>query len=183
MLVLNRRAGEAIVIEGGVSVSVVSAREKQVWLRLEGERVDPGVTFAVDAAPTGIMLEIQAARAFTVDEDVHVTLADAGRRTATVSVHCDEGEGVCIGDSLRISAGRMERGNLSVVLMGESVGPPIDLVLIRPTRSGVRIGVVAPGRSVLRQEIFDALSAANHASAASDSLDTLRQRDAVAASA
>lgn len=171
MLVLNRRPGESIVVEGDLDISVLRGANHVVWLRIAGKRIAPSVLLGVTAiSPEELRLEIGAPLRARVDErGVSVEVAGSGHlsvvRRATLSFLCRPGHVAEVGDGLELSVEPTERGHPALTLAGPAVGAQVRLAMIRLTKTCARIGVDAPGLRVHRKELWEELVAANTAAA------------------
>lgn len=189
MLVLNRRAGESIVIEDDIHLGVARIETKKVWLSVAA----PGIAHPVYLCATSLSaeearVELAAPRRVRVDGDgVHVELADPddpslGAR-ATMSANRTLTERIFVDDSLEIGVGPMPKGGACLTLSGPTIGETIALTVIRQVGSYVRIGLEAPGRRVYRLELWEEVVAANRASASGDGLPSLLTARAARAAA
>lgn len=179
MLVLNRRAGESIVVEDGIFLGVARIEEKNVWLSVEV----PGVAHPVhlsarSLSPTEARVEIAAPRRARVDGDgVHVELADPGDPSlgarATLSANRRVTERIFVEGVLEVGVGPMPKGGACLVLGGRQIGQTFAVTVIRQVGSYARIGLDAPGRRVYRRELWDEIVAANRASASNGVLSRL----------
>ena len=171
MLVLNRRPGESIYVEGDIDISVLRATHQAVWLRIGGERIAPSVILGATAlSAEELRLEVGAPlRAWVGDHEVRIEVASRGHlsveKHATFSFHCRPGQVAKVGEGLELGVGPTERGHPCLTLGGEAVGAQLRLALIRLARSCVRLGIDAPGLRVYRKELWEALVAANTAAA------------------
>ena len=171
MLVLNRRPGESIYVEGDIDISVLRATHQSVWLRIAGERIAPSVLLgATVLSPEELRLEVGAPRrAWVDDQGVRVEVAGHGHLSvvthATFSFLCRPGQAATVGEDLQLGVGPTEHGHPCLLLGGEAVGAPLRLALIRLANSCVRLGIDAPGLRVHRKELWEALVAANTAAA------------------
>lgn len=177
MLVLNRHFGESIIIEGGVTITVLSAENRTVWLRVAGEKLSPSLLVgACCTSSVSMRLSIGAPLSMVIDEPgVRVQLAGqdhpSRRSQAVVSFYRTSGEEVLLsnGAVLRVKGTEHEHPNL--VLSGDPLGGEISLAFIRPVGSWIRLGVDAPQRRVYRKELWEEIVASN--SAALDEEDDL----------
>lgn len=179
MLVLNRRAGESIVIEDGVHLSVLSVTDRKVWLCIEAPGIDPPVRVSATAvSETEARIEIGAPVSVAIDhEEARVQVASAGHPSihaqATIGFNRRVGESVAVGDGLRVGLASLAKGNPSLSLQGPSMADGLTITLIRPVGRYVRIGVDAPDRRVYRKELWDDVMAANQAAAGDGDLTSL----------
>ncbi|MGH8980136.1 MAG: carbon storage regulator [Acidimicrobiales bacterium] len=179
MLVLNRRAGESIVIENGVQLSVLSVSDHKVWLCIEAPGVEPAVRVSATAvSETEARIEIGAPVAVEIDDQgARVEVASAGHPSiqaqATVGFNRRVGESVAVGDGLRVGLASLTKGNPSLMLEGPDMADGLTITLIRPVGRYVRIGVDAPQRRVYRKELWDDVMAANKAAAGDEDLTSL----------
>lgn len=174
VLVLNRRPGESVLIEGDLVITVLSARERAVWLKVAGPEIARPLLLGVSAVSTNeTRLEIAAPIAATVDESgVCVELAGpdhpAVASRTTLSLVLLAGNRVNVGAKLEVGVAPSEHGHPCLVLGGPAIGPELRVACIRPAGSCVRLGVDAPGRRVYRMELWEALVAANQAAAGAE---------------
>ena len=171
MLVLNRRPGESIHVEGDIDISVLRATHESVWLRIAGERIAPSVLLGVTAlSPVELRLELGAPlRAWVDDHEVRIEVAGHGHLSAvthaTFSFLCRPGQAARVGEGLELGVEPTEHGHPCLLLGGEAVGASLRIALIRMAKSCVRLGIDAPGLRVHRKELWEALVAANTAAA------------------
>ncbi len=171
MLVLNRRPGESILVEGGLVLSVLRVANQVVWLKIAGETIAPPVLLGVTAVShEELRLEIGAPLRAWVDEDgVRVEVASGGHlsvvKHATLSFLCRPGHVARVGEGLELWVEPTERGHPALTLAGPAVGAQVRLAMIRLTKACARIGVDAPGLRVHRKELWEELVAANTAAA------------------
>jgi sRNA-binding carbon storage regulator CsrA len=171
VLVLNRRAGESIVIEHGIEVRVLSVSGRKVWLRIEAPGIDPPVCVSATAASDDeARLEIRAPASASVDADgVRVEVGSTDHPSslshASLALNLHVGQAVAVGKSLRVGVGPMTRANPCLTIEGPSIGTGVRVTVIRPVGNYVRIGVEAPARRVYRKELWDDVMAAAMAAA------------------
>jgi sRNA-binding carbon storage regulator CsrA len=174
VLVLNRRPGESIYVEGGIDIAVLRSTHQAVWLRIAGETISPAVLLGATAlSAEELCLEVGAPlRAWVDDHEVRVEVASRGQlsveRHATFSFYCRPGQVAKVGEGLELGVAPTERGHPCVTLGGKAIGVQLRLALIRLARSCVRLGIDAPGLRVYRRELWEALIAANTAAAGTD---------------
>lgn len=179
MLVLNRRAGESIVIEDGVHLSVLSVTDRKVWLCIEAPCVDPPVRVSASAvSETEARIEIGAPVSVAIEDgEARVQVAGAGHPSiqsqATIGFNRRVGESVVVGDGLRVGLASLAKGNPSLTLEGPDMAEGLTITVIRPVGRYVRIGVDAPERRVYRKELWDEVMAANRAAAGDTDLSAL----------
>lgn len=179
MLVLNRRAGESIVIEDGIQLSVLSVTDRKVWLCIEAPGVDPPVRVSASAvSETEARFEIGAPISVAIDDkEARVEVARGGHPSiqaqATIGFNRRVGESVVVGDGLRVGLASLTKGNPSLTLEGPDMADGLTITLIRPVGRYVRIGVDAPDRRVYRKELWDDVMAANKAAAGDADLSSL----------
>lgn len=179
MLVLNRRAGESIVVEDGILLGVTRIESKKVWLSVEAPGARHPVHLSASSiSPSEARVEIAAPRRARVDGDgVHVELADPGdpllRSRATLSANRTLEERIFVDDDLVVGIGPMPKGGPCLTLGGALIGQAFAVTVIRHVGSYARIGLDAPGRRVYRRELWDEVVAANRASASDRELPRL----------
>jgi sRNA-binding carbon storage regulator CsrA len=179
MLVLNRRAGESIVIEDGIQLSVLSVTDRKVWLCIEAPGVDPPVRVSASAvSETEARFEIGAPISVEIDEEeARVEVARSGHPSiqaqATIGFNRRVGESVVVGNGLRVGLASLTKGNPSLTLEGPNMADGLTITVIRPVGRYVRIGVDAPDRRVYRKELWDDVMAANKAAAGDADLSSL----------
>lgn len=174
MLVLNRRPGESVLIEDDLVVTVLSARESTVWLRVLSPKITLPFLLGVSAiSPTETRLEIGAPISATFDE--HGARVEVGgpdhpsvAAKTTLSLVLRPGHRLNVAALLEVGVAPSERGHPCIVLGGPAIGPEVRVACIRPVRSCVRLGIDAPGRRVYRMELWEALVAENQAAAGTD---------------
>ena len=171
MLVLNRRPGESIYVEGDIDICFLRATHQTVWLRIAGGRITPSVLLGATAlSAEELRLEVGAPiRAWVDDHEVRIEVANRGHLSvethATFSFLCRPGQVAKVGEGLELGVGPTERGHPCLTLGGEAVGAQLRLALIRLARSCVRLGIDAPGLRVYRRELWEAVVASNTAAA------------------
>ncbi len=171
MLVLNRRPGESIFVEGDIEIAVLRATHQAVWLRIAGARIAPAVLLGATAlSAEELRLEVGAPlRAWVDDHEVRIEVASrahlSAAKHATFSFHCRPGQVAKVGGGLELGVGPTERGHPCLTLGGEAVGVQLRLALIRLARSCVRLGIDAPGLRVYRKELWEELVTVNTAAA------------------
>jgi sRNA-binding carbon storage regulator CsrA len=171
VLVLNRRSGESIVIEGDVHLDVVAIMGRNAWLSIVAPGLDTPVHFcATTAGDDVVRIEIARPVSFAFDLDgPHVEVAEAGQpadvMNSVVGLDLRVGEFVAVGDGLRLGAGSTTKGNATVVLCGPRIGAAFRVTLIRLMGSHVRLGIDAPDRRVFRKELWEGVVEANQAAA------------------
>lgn len=174
MLVLNRHFGESIIIEGGISVTVLSAKDRTVWLKVEGDVLYPPLFLgALGTSPTSMRLSIGSPLSMLVAEaGIRVALASGdhpSRPSQTlVSFECRTGDEVFVDNGIVLGVKATEHEHPNLILSGESLGEAVALAFIKPFGNWVRLGVDAPGRRVYRKELWEELTASNVAAVTSD---------------
>jgi sRNA-binding carbon storage regulator CsrA len=165
MLVLNRRPGEAIVIEPDFRVTVLSVTDRRVWIGLRSSGPLPELRVsATVVSPDEARLEI-VPMSSVVFEDGRVRIAapaeddPATAARAGLAVDRKPGERVEIGEDLWVAIASISKGNPCVTFGGKAIGDPFSITLIRPAGSYVRLGVDAPNRRVYREELWDVVQA------------------------
>jgi sRNA-binding carbon storage regulator CsrA len=170
VLVLNRRQGESIVVEGCVVVRVLSVKGRTVWLQIAPRDHPTLVLAAAVHSPDTMRLEIAAPSSYMSDDGgIRVELAQsvhaAAQARATVSFLCGARQRVSVGDRIELAVSPSDREHPNLALRGSAIGDELRLALIRPIGNCIRIGVDAPGRRVYRKELWEALVAENTAAA------------------
>ena len=179
MLVLNRRAGEWILVEEGIRLGVLAVGERKAWLAIGVPGVEHPVRVALSALSAGTArLEIGAPISARFDgEDICVEVAGPGhaavRTQATVAFDRKVAEHVRVGEVLRLGVGPMPKGSPCLTVEGPHIGTGLAITVIRRVGSYVRLGLEAPGRRVYRQELWEEVVAANRAAAAGDDVSVL----------
>lgn len=165
MLVLNRRPGESIVVEGCVALRVLSAKGPTVWLRIDPADEHPPLVLGVAVhSPGSARLEIAAPSSYVSDGDgirVEIALPPhvAAQASATVSFLCAAGQRVSVGDWIELAVCPSDSEHANLVLRGSAIGDELRLALSRPIGNCIRIGVDAPGRRVYRKELREVVVA------------------------
>ncbi len=179
MLVLNRRPGESIVVEGGIHVTVSSVVDRKVYLRVTAPGLDQPLRLSSAAvSEEDVRVEVGSPTSVRIGPDeVHVDVAGddepAVAVDAMLSVVRRIGESVTIGDGLTITVAAISKGNPCLVITGPAIGFSVTVTVLRTMGSYVRVGIDAPSdRRVFRKELWDDVAAANRA-AAGDLTDDL----------
>lgn len=169
MLVLNRRPGEAIIIEPDLRVTVLSVTDRRVWigLRSPGRLPELRVSATV-VSPNEARLEVVPMSRVEFDGGrVRIVPAHDGDPAsaahAGLAVDRRPGERVEVGDDLWVAVASISKGNPSVTFGGKAIGDAFSITLIRPAGSYVRLGVDAPDRRVYREELWDVVQASSAA--------------------
>lgn len=162
MLVLNRRAGESIVIEPDICVTVRSVTEQRVWIEIASSSMPAFGVSAWGLSESEARMEIRPVASVTFDAGaVRVSTAPpdhpASACRAGLTVTRPLGTRVHVGTDAWVSVTAMAMGNPCLHFGGPALGAgELGVTLIRPARSYVRLGVEAPGRRVFREELWSA---------------------------
>jgi sRNA-binding carbon storage regulator CsrA len=165
MLVLNRRPGEAIVIDPDLRVTVLSVTDRRVWIAMESASAFPELRVSASVvSPNEARLEIAPMSSVTFDTDrVRITAAAkdhaANAARAGLAIDRKPGERVEVGDDLWVAVTSISKGNPTIAFGGSAIGEEFSITLIRPAGSYVRLGVDAPNRRVYREELWDVVQA------------------------
>jgi|HubBroStandDraft_6_1064221.scaffolds.fasta_scaffold400432_3 sRNA-binding carbon storage regulator CsrA len=177
MLVLNRRPGESIVVEGGIDVTVSSVVDRKVHLRVTAPGLDQPLRLSSTAlSGDEVRLEVGSPTSVRIDADeVQVDVAGddepAVAVDAMLSLVRRIGESVTIGDGLTVTVSAVSKGNPCLDITGPAIGFSVTVTVLRTMGSYVRVGIDAPAdRRVFRKELWDDVAAANRA-AADDAAD------------
>ncbi len=177
MLVLNRRPGESIVVEGGIDVTVSSVVDRKVHLRVTAPGLDQPLRLSSTAlSGDEVRLEVGSPTSVRIDADeVQVDVAGddepAVAVDAMLSLVRRIGESVTIGDGLTVTVSAVSKGNPCLDITGPAIGFSVTVTVLRTRGSYVRVGIDAPAdRRVFRKELWDDVAAANRA-AADDAAD------------
>ncbi len=160
MLVLNRRPGGSIIIDPDIKLTVLSVVDHQVRIGLRSARVDPMLCVrAAVVAPTTVRVELGPMAAVSVEGDtVQVTLPERDRRVlrpdAVLAIDRQSGERIEIGGELWVSPSVTSDGFPCLTYGGRVIGERFSITAIRPQGGGVRLGIDAPARKVVREEIW-----------------------------
>jgi sRNA-binding carbon storage regulator CsrA len=171
MLVLRRRLHEAVVFDGGLSLSLVSLDGRRPWLRLDGPGLAVPVTVATyTETPDTARLAVADPAAVSGRGDevvVSVTPPGTGEPPGPVVLVVDRRPGQ-----------RLRIGELSLTLSSVDAGRPVWAVGLPALPAGVsvtvfststvdaRLGIEAPSEvRVYRREVWLELQAANQGAA------------------
>jgi carbon storage regulator len=188
MLVLRRRLHEAVVFDGGLSLSLASLEGRRAWLTAEGPGLDHPVTLTTYAETTDrgrlAVADPKDVR-HGADGELQVSVAGTGGTGGEVP-----GPAVLVVE--RRPGERVRIGGLSMVLQAVDAGRPtwgieaptlagsVALTVFSTSTVDARIGIEAPSEvRVFRQEVWLELQAANQRAASwtPEELASLAPRD------
>jgi len=170
MLVLNRRPGESIAVEGGIHLTVLSVADHHVDLEVTAPGVDHPVRLSSAAiSDEAARLEVGPPTSVHFGADgVGIAVAGAEDPSAAVGAMLSLvrrlGESVTINDGLTVTVSAISKGNPCLEMDGPGIGFAVTVTVLRTMGSYVRIGIDAPAdRRVFRKELWEDLAAANRA--------------------
>ncbi|MDA8291643.1 MAG: carbon storage regulator [Actinomycetota bacterium] len=168
MLVLRRRAHEAIVFDGGLVVTLADVVDHQAWLSFAA----PSMPVPVVVAPLGATAEraCVAVRApLEVRRDSRTTtvlVGDPGAGDDTVLlVNASVGDRVAF-DGLSLEVSSLDQGRVVLGARVPEISSPIGVSVFSVSASEVKIGIAAPDDvRVYREEVWLAMRSANQEAA------------------
>jgi len=173
MFVIRRREAEAIMFEGGLTVTVDAIAERAAWLRFESPEIPGSLVVAVlEAAPARLCVGVAAPESLKVS---------AGGSTTSVTVAPGEAPGPP-GRVLLVNAvpgqriefdgltlGVVPSGTAKPALLAvetPALGGQVELAIITVSKFDVTVGISAPpDLRVYRLEVWRQLLEANQAAA------------------
>lgn len=185
MLVLRRRLHEAVVFDGGLSLSLASLEGRRAWLTAEGPGLARPVTMTTYAETTD-RGRLAVADPKDVrhgdDGEVQVSVAGIGGEVpgpAVLVVERRPGERVIIG-GLSMVLQSVDAGRPTWGIEAPALAGSVALTVFSTSTVDARIGIEAPSEvRVFRQEVWLELQAANQRAASwtPEELASLAPRD------
>lgn len=171
MLVLRRRLHEAVVFDGGLSLSLASLEGRRAWLTLEGPGLRVPVTVATYAeAPDRGRLAIAGAVAVERRGDdvaVSVTASTAAELPGPVVLVVERcpGERVTV-EGMTMMLASVDGGRPTWGIQLPALAGGVSITVFSTSAVDARLGINAPSEvRVYRREVWLELQAANQGAA------------------
>lgn len=156
MLVLNRRPGEAILVEPDIRIKVVSVLERKATLAMSSGTLPAPVQVSASLTNGLARLEVGPLAGVSFEDGVHVDIASdkhpRPHAQAALVICCQLNEEIEVGSGLLIAV-TATKGSPRITFSGPDIGEPFSVVVIRPATSSARFGIDAAGRKVYREEL------------------------------
>ncbi|HVB06597.1 MAG TPA: carbon storage regulator [Acidimicrobiales bacterium] len=177
MLVLRRRPNEAIVIDGGLTLTLLQVTGGVAWLCFTTATTPGRVEVAVPAnALKAAELSFRGVRALSRRgplTTLELTADGEPELEAVVTLTRRPGEAIEVA-GLNFSLTSIEKERLYLELTAQGLGAPITLSIVDVSSVDARIGVSAPPEiRVNRAELWEQMQAANAAAAGEWSAEDL----------
>lgn len=169
MLVLRRRAQEAIVFEGGLTITLTDIVDHRAWLAFGAPAIPQPVAVAtLGVGPDGICLGIRSPREVRHSggtTSVALERVEPGAADTVLLVNKRLGERLAFeGIDLDVSSLDQGRAVLSASVVGMS--GPVGVSVFSVSGAEVKIGIAAPDDvRVYREEVWLAMRSANQGAA------------------
>jgi sRNA-binding carbon storage regulator CsrA len=171
MLVLRRRLHEAVVFDGGLSLSLVSLEGRRAWLRFEGPGLAASVTVATyTETPDTARLAVADPASVSRSGDevaVSVSTSEDGEPPGPVVLVVDRrpGQRVRIGE-LALTLSSVDAGRPVWAVGLPTFAGGVSLTVFSTSTVDARLGIDAPSDvRVYRQEVWLELQSANQGAA------------------
>lgn len=178
MLVLRRRAREAIVFEGGLTLTLAEVADHRAWISFSAPSIpSPVVVTSTVTGTTTACIGVKAPAAIRYeDRATHVRVAvpqDSDGTSATSSpdpsavllVNASVGDCV-VTDGLTLTVGAIEQARVVLEATVLGIDATIGVSVFAVSGAEVKIGIAAPeDMRVYREEVWLAMRSANEAAA------------------
>lgn len=170
MLVLRRRAGEVIVFDGGLNLTVQAIAQHRAWLCFEAPSItNPVVISAFDADDERCLVAVASPTAIEYDEGT-ISVRTAPKGTAppeahvVVPLHLGDRLGL---DGISFSLSGLAQNRPTLTIEVACLASPVGFSVHSITGAEARIGIEASDDvRVYRKELWLELLGANQAAAA-----------------
>lgn len=173
MLVLRRRAHEAIVFDGGLVVTLLDVVDHHAWLSFAAPSTPlPVVVAPLGASGTHACVGVRApAEVRREGRTTTVRTVDPGPDDAVLLVNCSPGDRLEFsGISLEVSS--IDQGRVVLGARIPGMASAIGVSVFSVSASEVKIGIAAPDDvRVYREEVWLAMRSANEQAASWSSSD------------
>jgi len=173
MFVIRRHAGEAVMFEGGLAVTVHAIVDRAAWLAFTSPDIAGAVVVAVVAAdPERLCVAVAGPEGLTPSADGRTTTVAVSAEVAGPAADRVLLVGVSPGQRIEfdgLSLGAAPSGSDKPALLAveaPALGGPVELAIITVSKFDATIGVAAPpDLRVYRLEVWEQLLEANRAAA------------------
>ena len=175
MLVLRRRAHDAIVFEGGLLVTLVEVIEHRAWLGFSSPSITSPVvvaplTVGSDSVCLGIRSPASQSRCQTVTT---ITLGTAPQvaEDSVLLLNCNVGDRLQF-EGLALEIASVGKGRAVLAASTKEISDPVSISVFTVSGAEVKIGIDAPAHlGVYREEVWAAMRRANREAAGWSSED------------
>ena len=170
MLVLRRRAHEAIVFEGGLVVTLADVVDHRAWIAFSAPSIPtPVVVASVAASVEEACIGVQSPVAVRYEKGAtHLSVAEPGSSDtgAVLLLNAAVGERLVF-RGLELEVASIERGRVVLDATVSGVEGVVGVSVFAVSGAEVKIGISAPDSvRVYREEVWLAMREANEAAAA-----------------
>ncbi len=170
MLVLRRRAHEAIVFEGGLVVTLTDVVDHRAWIAFSAPSIPtPVVVASVAASVEEACIGVQSPVAVRYEKGAtHLSVAEPGSSDtgAVLLLNAAVGERLVF-RGLELEVASIERGRVVLDATVSGVEGVVGVSVFAVSGAEVKIGISAPDNvRVYREEVWLAMREANEAAAA-----------------
>ena len=179
MLVLRRRAREAVVFEGGLTLTLAEVADHRAWIAFSGPSIPvPVVVTSTVTSPSTACIGVRApATVGYADHVTHVRIAapeplpapgapPPPAPSAVLLVNATIGDRV-VTEGLSLVVGAIEQARVVLEATVAGIDATVGVSVFAISGAEVKIGIAAPeDMRVYREEVWHAMRSANEAAAA-----------------